>query len=201
MIMTKRALILDIGGVLEITPATGWGERWEHRLGLPAGDLNTRFAGLWHAGSIGTVTEAEVSRRIGDELGIDPGPFMADLWEQYLGTGNEELITYVRGLQGRCRLGILSNSFVGAREREDAAYGFSSLVDEILYSHEIGVEKPDPAAFTAACERLATAPADCLFVDDHAPNIEAARASGLQAVLFEDNELTIARIEEFLHDS
>ncbi|MDN3029733.1 hypothetical protein [Streptomyces sp. S.PB5] len=43
---------------------------------------------------------------------------MADLWAEYPGTPNEELIGYVRGLRGSCRLGILSNSFVGARERE-----------------------------------------------------------------------------------
>lgn len=30
--MTETCVILDIGGVLEITPETGWLERWEERL-------------------------------------------------------------------------------------------------------------------------------------------------------------------------
>ena len=51
-----------------------------------------------------------------------------------------------------CR--ILSNSFVGAREREQAAYGFEDLVDEIIYSHECGMSKPDPGIHALACERL-----------------------------------------------
>ena len=43
---------------------------------------------------------------------------MADLWREYLGTANTELIEYARRLRPRYRTGILSNSFVGARERE-----------------------------------------------------------------------------------
>lgn len=76
---------------------------------------------------------------------------------------------------------------MGARELETAAYGFDRLVDEIVYSHEIGVRKPDPRAFAIACARLQVRPGDCLFVDDFARNIEAARAAGMRAHLFEDN--------------
>ncbi len=69
---------------------------------------------------------------------------MADIWREYLGTANTELIEYARQLRPRYRTGILSNSFVGAREGEQAAYGFEDLVDEIIYSHEAGMSKPDP---------------------------------------------------------
>jgi hypothetical protein len=31
--MNDRCVVLDIGGVLEITPATGWDRAWEERLG------------------------------------------------------------------------------------------------------------------------------------------------------------------------
>ncbi|MFI7598641.1 HAD-IA family hydrolase [Actinoplanes sp. NPDC049681] len=199
--MTERCVLLDIGGVLEITPPTGWGARWERRLGLPFGELNRRLADVWAAGSVGAITEGQVGRRIAERLGLDDAAlaaFLGDLWEQYLGTANEELIDHVRGLRGRCRLGILSNSFVGAREREERAYAFGSLVDEIVYSHEAGLLKPDPAVFALACDRLGTRPADCLFVDDHGPHVAAARAAGLHAVHFTGNAGTISAIGEFL---
>ena len=35
--MTATCVILDIGGVLEITPETGCVQRWEERLVLPPG--------------------------------------------------------------------------------------------------------------------------------------------------------------------
>jgi FMN phosphatase YigB (HAD superfamily) len=79
----------------------------------------------------------------GARLGLDDAQlaqFMADLWRDYLGTANTELIEYARRLRPRYRTGILSNSFVGAREREQAAYGFEDLVDELVYSHECGLQ-------------------------------------------------------------
>ncbi|MFF0477592.1 HAD-IA family hydrolase [Streptomyces sp. NPDC004284] len=198
---TRTCVILDIGGVLEITPETGWVGRWEERLRLPPGAVSARMRDVWRAGSVGSIDEQEVHAQTAARLGLD-GPrteaFMADLWEEYLGTPNSELIDYVRGLRGRCGLGILSNSFVGARERETTLYHFDELVEQIVYSHEIGIEKPDLRAFEAASAGLGARPENCLFIDDAAANIEAARAAGMQAHLFEDNARTIARIAAHL---
>ena len=76
-----------------------------------------------------------------DHLGLEDdqklAQFMANLWQDYLGTANTELIGG-RRLRPRYRAGIVSNSFVGAWEREQAAYGFEDLVEEIVYSHEAG---------------------------------------------------------------
>ncbi|MEE1839298.1 HAD family hydrolase [Streptomyces sp. JV190] len=199
--METRCVVLDIGGVLEMTPATGWDERWERRLGLPTGSLHRRLDGIWEAGSVGRITEDEVRARVAAVLGLDAvrtDAFMADLWDEYLGSPNEELIAYVRSLRTRCRLGILSNSFVGAREREQKLYGFGDLVDDIVYSHEIGVGKPAAAAFEVTCARLGVRPGDCLFVDDIGANIAAAEAFGMRGILFTDNAETIAGIEAHL---
>ncbi|MEV8314920.1 HAD family phosphatase [Streptomyces sp. NPDC059900] len=199
--MTATCVILDIGGVLEMTPQTGWVQRWEAQLGVSPGTVHARMHDVWRAGSVGSIGEQEVHDQVAGRLGLDtPGveAFMADLWAEYLGTPNDELIAYVRGLRGSCRLGILSNSFVGARERETTLYHFDELVEHIVYSHEIGVEKPDPRAFGAACASLAVQPENCLFIDDVAVNVEAAEESGMQSHLFEDNARTITRIAAHL---
>jgi putative hydrolase of the HAD superfamily len=199
--VTATCVILDIGGVLEITPDTGWVQRWEGRLELPPGTVNDRMRDVWRAGSVGGISEREVHEQVAARLGLDAfevEAFMADLWAEYLGTPNEELIAYVRGLQGMCRLGILSNSFVGARERETALYHFDDLVEQIIYSHEIGVDKPDLRAFEAACATLDVHPENCLFIDDVSVNVEAAQAAGMKAHLFEDNARTIARVAAHL---
>ncbi|UXX97988.1 HAD family phosphatase (plasmid) [Streptomyces sp. AD2-2] len=202
--MESRCVILDIGGVLEITPPTGWMQRWDERLGLPAGSVDQQLDDVWQAGAIGTISESEVRTEVGARLGLDAmqvESFMADLWTEYLGTPNVELIDYMRGLRPRCRLGILSNSFVGARELETALYHFDELVEQIVYSHEIGICKPDRRAFEMTCTRLDVRAADCLFIDDYDVNIEAARAAGMQAHLFEGNERAFARIAAHLADA
>ncbi|MFE9491295.1 HAD-IA family hydrolase [Streptomyces sp. NPDC006641] len=199
--METRCVVLDIGGVLEMTPATGWDGEWERRLGLPTGSMHRGLGDIWEAGSVGRITEDEVRTRVAAVLGLDAvrtDAFMADLWDEYLGSPNEDLIAYVRSLRTRCRLGILSNSFVGAREREQKLYGFGDLVDDIVYSHEIGFGKPAAAAFEVTCARLGVRPGDCLFVDDAEANIAAAEAFGMRGLLFTDNAETVAGIEAHL---
>ncbi|TQF04686.1 HAD family phosphatase [Kitasatospora acidiphila] len=199
--MNLPCLIVDIGGVLELTPHTGWPGRWERRLGLPEGAIEERMADVWAAGMIGEIDEPGVSAQLTARLGLDGEQLTAlldDLWADYLGSANQEMIDYLAGLRSRCRIAVLSNSFVGAREREQAAYGFAGLAERLVYSHEIGVQKPDPRAFAAALGALDATPAECLFIDDHAPNIEGARAVGLHAHLFTGNADAIARIERHL---
>jgi uncharacterized protein YmfQ (DUF2313 family) len=57
--VTATCVILDIGGVLENTPETGWVQRWERRLGLPPGTVQERTRDVWRAGSVGTISERE----------------------------------------------------------------------------------------------------------------------------------------------
>jgi putative hydrolase of the HAD superfamily len=199
--MTIQAVVFDIGGILEITPDRGWARDWDARLGLGPGELGRRMADVWRGGEIGAITEAEVRQAARDRLGLDQGQverFMADLWRDYLGTANTELIEYARGLRPRFRTGILSNSFVGAREREQAAYRFEELVDELVYSHECGLLKPDPRSYALICERLKAEPNSVVFLDDLEENVDGARRAGLHGVLYTDNAQAIAEIEHLL---
>ena len=199
--MTIQAVVFDIGGILEITPSLAVTERWEARLGLAAGEINKRMADVWYDGGIGTITEADVHRALGDRLGFDgqqADEFMGWVWREYLGSANTELIEYARRLRPRYRTGILSNSFVGAREREQAAYGFEDLVDEIVYSHECGLSKPDLAIYALTCERLGVAPEQTVFLDDLELNVDGARQAGIHAVLYADNAQAIRDIDALL---
>ncbi len=111
---------------------------------------------------------------------------------------NAPFAEYVAGLRPRYRTAILSNSFVGAREREQRLYGFEDMVDVVVYSHEVGLEKPDPRCYQLVCARLGVTPSDTVFVDDVEPNVTAARDVGMTAVLFTGNDQAIADIEAHL---
>jgi epoxide hydrolase-like predicted phosphatase len=199
--MAIRAVVFDIGGVLEITPDLGVTWQWETRLGLNAGELDERMHDAWRGGSIGTITLGDVHQALRDRLGLDEpqlAAFMADLWREYLGTPNTELIEYARRLRPRYRTGIVSNSFVGAREKEQQAYGFEDLVDEIVYSHEAGMSKPDPRIYALACTRLDVRPQEMVFLDDAGACVAGAREAGLHAIRYRDNAQAIAELEEVL---
>jgi putative hydrolase of the HAD superfamily len=193
-----RAVVFDVGGVLEVNPATGWPERWAVRLGRSADELAERIERLWSGGDIGSATLTEIERRTADGLDLDDRALlelMKDAWAEYLGSLNRPLAEYFRGLRPSFRTGILSNSFVGARERERDAYGFEEMCDAIVYSHEVGHLKPEPAAYRIACERLSVAPGEVLFLDDVQANVDGARAVGMRAITFLDARQAISDIE------
>ncbi len=199
--MGVRAVIFDIGGVLEITTEMTFLGDWIRRLGVSPRHLDTDLIDIWPAGELGTVTESDVHDTLCRTLAIDQhtaDALLADMWTQYLGTANTALIDYLRALRPRYRTGLLSNSFVGARERERAAYGFEHDVDDIVYSHEVGLAKPDPAIYRLACTRLGVTPEQTVFVDDSPSAVAAARALGMTAIHHSGNEATIAAVNSAL---
>jgi putative hydrolase of the HAD superfamily len=199
--MPIQAVVFDIGGVLEITQPSSLARTWEPILDLRPGEMNSRLAEVAAAGAVGAISEQQAGQRIADILGLDAGQllaFLADLWTEYLGTLNTDLAAYFASLRPRYRTGIISNSFVGARHREQQRYGFAEMTDLIVYSHEAGLSKPDPRIYQLACDGLGVPAADMVFLDDLPENVAAARQAGLHAVLFQDTGQAIADIEALL---
>jgi putative hydrolase of the HAD superfamily len=196
-----EAVVFDIGGVLEHTPRTGWEDPWCERLGLDRVGLHDRLRPLWLAGTIGAISLDDVQRGVGVALGFERDEvvaFMEGLWVEYLGTPNTELIGYFGSLRSRFATGILSNSFVGARERERERYGFEAICDAVIYSHEEGMKKPDPAFYRLACRRLGVEPQATVFVDDTDDILAGALDVGMTPVKFIGQRQTIVHIEAVL---
>jgi putative hydrolase of the HAD superfamily len=208
--MPIRAVMFDIGGVLEVLPEGGdpatrfsaFEEEWNARLRLPPGHLTRSFEAVAEDGAFGRCTYDEWCARFQASAGLSQADFdayMTAFWDIYMGNPNEELIAYFRALRPRYRTAILSNSFVGAREQEERRYGFTSMTDLAIYSHEEGIHKPNPRIFALASERLGIPAAEVVFLDDVPANVDAARACGFQAILFASTAQAIADIEALLH--
>lgn len=217
--MPIRAVIFDIGGILEVVPQGGDPTEafprlftaWERRLGRQPGELHAalnamdeRFAAAGKDGALGTCTEEEWIAELRRALALDDAQltaFLDDFWDVYMGEANGELIAYFAGLRPLYRTALLSNSFVGAREREQARFAFAGITDLLVYSHEEGIAKPEPRIFTLTCERLDVEPQEAIFLDDAPPNVAAAAALGLHAILFKTNAQAIAEIDALLASS
>jgi len=196
--MTIRGIVFDIGGVLEITPDLRVTAKWEQRLRLAPGRLDERLRSVWIAGSLGSTSEAEVHQRIREIMEISEAQvnaFMDDIWKEYLGTLNVELADYFRSLRPKYQTAILSNSFVGAREREQAIYHFDEICDFIIYSHEVGMSKPDLRIYDLTCERFGLSPTEVILLDDYQESIEVACEFGIHGILFKNNAQAIADIQ------
>ena len=202
--MSIQAIVFDIGGILEITPEMGMIEKWEQRLHLKSGELNERLinSGWVIDGSLGGRSEEELYKTLGEITGMDSAQldaFMQDLWEEYLGQLNREMAAYFSSLRPHYKTALLSNSFVGARSKEQERYHFDEITDLIIYSHEEGIAKPERRIFELTCERLGVQPQEAIFLDDVERNIIAARDFGMHAILFQETAQAIADIQAVLH--
>jgi 2-haloacid dehalogenase len=61
-----------------------------------------------------------------------------------------------------------------------------ALLDDVVVSGRLGVLKPEPAIYLHALELAGARPAQAVFVDDSLPNVEGARAVGIEALHFVD---------------
>ena len=63
-------------------------------------------------------------------------------------------------------------------------FPFLQSFDGVIVSAHERLLKPDPAIYNVLLERYGLDAGECIFVDDSARNVEAARAVGMQAVHF-----------------
>jgi putative hydrolase of the HAD superfamily len=69
--------------------------------------------------------------------------------------------------------------------------------DYVCFSAEVHLAKPDAAIFHACLKAVRSRPEECLFIDDRAENVEAARALGMQALRFESVQELAPQVRPF----
>jgi putative hydrolase of the HAD superfamily len=184
------ALLLDLDGVVRwydpdlTSPA-------ERRYGLAPGTvLRTALEPARLMPAItGKVSRAEwltgVAEALADRVGgADMSRSLVVEWDAYRGTVVPQVLAFVREMrQSGVPVGLATNA-TDDLALDLAALGLASEFDAVVSSALLGVPKPAPEFFAAACDAVG-APADrCLFVDDDERNVRGARAAGLSAFRF-----------------
>jgi putative hydrolase of the HAD superfamily len=98
----------------------------------------------------------------------------------------EHAIELVRTLRrAGVRTGLLTNGPSWMQRRKVELLGLDDELDAIGISEELGAAKPDPAAFAAALELMATEPADAVMVGDHLDwDVRGALAAGMRGAVW-----------------
>lgn len=196
-----RAVVFDVGGVLErVGDIDTWLCWCRDRLGVTDDEFRAALTQIDNGGraGVGGVSEAEYWGEWTAAFGLtrpQVEEITAAFWDWYCGELDDELMAYAATLRATCRVAILSNSAPGAREQEEARYAFAATFEPIIYSHEVGLAKPDPRIYALTCERLGVRPEETVFLDDTQTCVDGATACGMHAVLHRDTPSSIAAIE------
>jgi 2-haloacid dehalogenase len=91
---------------------------------------------------------------------------------------------------------ILSNWPAEKFELVRPLYPFIEWFDGIVISGEVGSIKPERVIFKILLERTGHPANECLFIDDHIPNIRVAEGLGFQTILFQSAEQLEAELRK-----
>ncbi len=118
-------------------------------------------------------------------------PIIDSLWEAHRRfgmwtvpiDGAPGIIRVLKGLG--YRLGVVSNA-EGRVEQDLESAGFAEMFETVVDSSVVGVEKPDPAIFRIALDRMGVSAATAMFLGDvPSIDVEGAKAAGITPVLLD----------------
>lgn len=171
-----KAIIFDCFGVLT-------SDTWHEFLdSLPdashidsARDLNKQY-------DAGLITEKEFVSQLFDLTGqeliqIEDRP-MSSIKK------NTVLLGHIAELKRNYKIGLLSNIGTDWISEEFLAPQEQELFDDMVFSHNVGMTKPNPAIFKLACERLGVEPHQTVMVDDIEQYCRAAEETGMKSVTY-----------------
>lgn len=190
-----RHVVLDYGGVISEyqdpgaaaaiaaagsaaggeDPALVTARYWEHRLEYDRGGLDD--ASYWSL-----VTGADLAAVDGIPSEILTGLITLDV-DSWARTRPRSLEVMAE-LAGRGhRMALLSNT-PGPHAGWMLAQPWADMFAVHVFSHRLGVVKPDEAVFRHTLDALGCRPEEAVFVDDRAENVAGAEAVGMCAVHF-----------------
>lgn len=111
----------------------------------------------------------------------------------------EYAIPWIKGLKERgFRIYVISNFAHKAYLECSEALDFLREVDGAIISYQEKLIKPSPEIYRLLCSRYELNAEECVFIDDTAPNVEAAIKEGMKGIVFHTREQASEELEKLL---
>lgn len=195
-----KAIVFDIGGVLLRTDDRSSRQELESKYHLKPGEADQLVFNSQAAqeSTIGRASQKRVWENVAVQLKLSDDEledFQKIFWAN--DRVDQELIAFLQECRKSYTTALLSNAWVDARETFADQYGLieGKTVDQILFSYELGLAKPDPQIYHALSEKLECNFNEIIFVDDFIENVIAAQALGIHAIHFSPEMDLIDRIK------
>lgn len=196
-----KNVIFDIGDVLVHF-------RWKQvmiDLGFSETEIALLYKALfesrwWNEWDRGVIPEEEIMRHMKEE-----GKGLETQMERFFEHKGELVIQYpyvevwMQSLkQQGMKLYLLSNYPMSLFElHAKNTFTFLPYVDGKVVSGYVKHVKPEPEIYTILLNTYGLKPEECVFLDDRADNVEAARKMGIHGILFEGFEAANQALERF----
>lgn len=186
-----RAIIFDFGKVLSALPDADAHTALVATAGVPDEIFEKHYWAHRHAYDAGALNGETYWQSVAEGAGFPLTPETLAALHHHdslmWGNLNEPMLKWAVALQhAGFKTAILSNmgevNLAYMRRTFDWLAGFTHLT----WSCELRMAKPDAAIYQHTLDRLGVAASEAMFIDDIPANIAAARALGIDGVLFTD---------------
>ena len=98
---------------------------------------------------------------------------------------NDSMIQFISEIRAKFfKLAIISNMNNDVLEYLRDNFRWLELFDELIFSCEVGINKPNREIYKICLRELNLSASDCLFVDDSLENVRAAKELDMHAIQF-----------------
>ncbi|MYS35011.1 putative hydrolase of the HAD superfamily [Streptomyces sp. KhCrAH-43] len=179
------AVLCDIDGVLRHWPSS---TDIEAGHGLPPGSLAaTAFApSRLHPAITGKITDEQWRSAVAADLtsicgSADNARAAVAAWSGLVPRIDHEVVSLLTHARTVATVVLVSNATTRL-EWDLARQGLDALADSVVNTSRIGFMKPDPRVYALAAAQAGAPVHRCLFIDDTATNVTAAREAGMTAL-------------------
>jgi FMN phosphatase YigB (HAD superfamily) len=181
------AIIFDVGNVLLAFDEGRATERLAARTGKTRRHIDdyARRTPYVTELALGKLSKKQFFHTVANDLAFD-GTYeeFAAIWSDIF-TPIEPMVALAESLKTRVPRLALSNTNAIHAEYFLERFPFLNDFDAHVFSHEVGLLKPDAAIYQHALGKYGLTAGRTIFVDDMAANVESARRVGMQAVHFQ----------------
>lgn len=111
---------------------------------------------------------------------------------------DREMLDLVKGLKGKYKTGMVTDNKCDRINEILSHYNLSGLFDVVSVSADYRSGKESAYIFSKTAEKLALAPENCIFIDNTAKNLIAAKQIGMKTILFDDENRDINEFKNHL---
>lgn len=184
-----RAVVFDFGMVFTGPPDAHAHAEMVRITGLEAERFESLYWADRHAYDEGKLTGLGFWKKLVHDGGLSLPPSAIEelnRWDARMWTTVDPAMLAWQGRLKKHGLltAILSNMGDSVLENIEREFDWLSNFDALVWSFQLGVAKPDPKIYRHVLKQLGTEAGETLFIDDKPVNVDAARALGMNALIY-----------------
>lgn len=192
-----QAVIFDLGGVLFTNGTKKFIEDISSTYGIDPeivkdvmdGDVGSRYRES-------KITRDQFWNTVLEKLNISED--REKLENQWIGgyTLIEGTRDIIRDLAKKYSLYYLSDNVRERVKKINERYNFLGLFDDGVFSHDVGMRKPNPEIYRYLLDKIQVRPEETVFIDDKQSALEPAKKMGMETILFVNPDLLRQKLRE-----